>query len=127
MARRISLEPHLTIDELEGGYRSTMDPVERSRWHFLWLLARGLTAKLVASITGYCAYWIGRIVRRYNQQGPDGVKDLRHQTRPSIPLLSASQQDELLAALPAVGAPESDGWSGLTVARWIRQRLVRHV
>jgi hypothetical protein len=55
MARRISLEPHLTIVELEGRYRSTKDPVERSRWHFLWLLARGLTAKLVASITGYSA------------------------------------------------------------------------
>ncbi len=127
MARRISLEPHLTIDELEGRYRSTMDPVERSRWHFLWLLARGLTAKLVASITGYCAYWIGRIVRRYNQQGPDGVKDLRHQTRPSIPLLSASQQDELVAALAAGGAPEGERWSGRTVAAWISQRLGRHV
>jgi hypothetical protein len=53
MARRISLEPHLTIDELEGRYRSTKDPVERSRWHFLWLLARGLTATVVAGITGY--------------------------------------------------------------------------
>jgi transposase len=87
MARRISLEPHVTTDELEGRYRSTKDPVERSRWrsrwHFLWLLARGLTAKLIASITGYSAYWIGRIARRYNQQGLDGVRDLRHQSRPS--------------------------------------------
>ena len=53
MARRISLEPHLTIEELEGHFRSTKDPVERSRWHFLWLLARGLTATVIASITGY--------------------------------------------------------------------------
>jgi hypothetical protein len=45
LERRISLESHLTIDKLEGRYRSTNDPVERSRWHFLWLLARGLTAK----------------------------------------------------------------------------------
>lgn len=80
MARRISLEPHLTIEELEGRYRSTKGSVERSRWHFSWLLARGLTAKLVASITGYSACWIGRIAQRYNQQGPAGVKDLRHQT-----------------------------------------------
>ncbi len=91
MARRIQLAPHLTIEELGGRYRSTKDPVERSRWHFLWLLARGLTAKLVARITGYSAYWIGRIARRYNLHGPAGVKDFRHQTRPSVPLLSASQ------------------------------------
>ena len=60
MARRISLEPHLTIDELEGRYRSTRDPVERSRWHLLWLLARGLTAKEIASIIGYTTPVDGR-------------------------------------------------------------------
>src|SRR5260370_37554004 len=64
MARRIPLEPHLTVEQLGGRYWSTKDPVERSRWHFLWLLARGLTAKVIASITGYSAYWIGRIARR---------------------------------------------------------------
>jgi transposase len=127
MARRISLEPHLTTQELEERYRRTKDPVERSRWHFLWLLARGLTAKVIASITGYSAYWIGRIARRYNQHGPNGVNDLRHQSRPSIPLLSASQQDELVAALAAGGAPEGERWTGRTVAAWISQRLGRHV
>jgi hypothetical protein len=35
MARRISLAPHLTIEELERRYRSTKDPVERSRWAIL--------------------------------------------------------------------------------------------
>src|SRR5258707_4597320 len=99
MARRISLEPHLTGEELQGRYRSTTDPVERSRWHFLWLLARGLTATVIASITGYSAYWICRIARRYNQHGPEGVKDLRHQSRPIIPLLSAAQHDAFVAAL----------------------------
>jgi transposase len=127
MARRISLEPHLTIEELEGRYRSTKDPVERSRWHFLWLLARGLTAKAIAGITGYSAYWIGRIAHRYNERGPDGVKDRRHQSRPSTPLLSASQRDELVAALATGGAPEGDRWSGRTVASWISQRLGRRV
>jgi transposase len=89
MPRRISFAPHLTIEEVEGRYRSTKDPVERSRWLFLWLLARGLTAKVIASITGYSAYWIGRIARRYNEHGPTGVKDLRRQSRPSTPPLSA--------------------------------------
>jgi transposase len=127
MARRISLEPHLTIEELAGRYRSTTDPVERSRWQFLWLLARGLTAKVIASITGYCAYWIGRIARRYNEHGPDGVKDRRHQAPRSTLLLSAAQQGELVAALAAGSAPEGDRWSGRTVAAWMSQRLGRRV
>src|SRR5260370_23646914 len=100
MARRIPLEPHLTVEQLGGRYRSTKDPVERSRCHFLWLLARGLTAKVIASITGYSAYWIGRIARRYNECRPDSAKALRHQSPPIIPLLHASPQDQL-AAPPA--------------------------
>jgi hypothetical protein len=56
MAGRISLAPHLPIEELEGLYWNTKIPEERSRWHFLWLLARGLTAKLVASIARYSAH-----------------------------------------------------------------------
>jgi hypothetical protein len=53
MARHTALEAHLTIEDLEGRHRSTKDPVARSRWHFLWLLARGLTAKVTVAATGY--------------------------------------------------------------------------
>ena len=126
MARSIHLAPHLSADELVGRYRATKDPVERSRWHFLWLLARGLTAKVIAGITGYSAYWIGRIARRYNQQGPDGVKDRRHQTRPGRQLLSPAQQEELLGVL-GEPAPQHDRWNGRTVAEWIAHQLERRV
>src|SRR5258706_3397588 len=126
MARYIHLEPHLSADALAGRYRATKDPVERSRWHFLWLLARGLTATVIAGITGYSAYWIGRIARRYNQHGPDGVKDLRHQARPGRRLLTAAQQDELLVVL-ARPAPQHDRWNGRTVVEWIAHHLERPV
>jgi hypothetical protein len=56
MARYIHLEPHLSADELARRFRGTPDPVERIHWpflwHFLWLLARGFTAKAIASISG---------------------------------------------------------------------------
>jgi hypothetical protein len=61
MPRRIHLEPHLTADELSSRYRRASDPVERSHWHFLWLLAGGMTATAVAAVAGYSAYWIGKI------------------------------------------------------------------
>ncbi|HEX8981750.1 MAG TPA: winged helix-turn-helix domain-containing protein [Ktedonobacterales bacterium] len=85
------------------------------------------TAKLVASITSYSAHWISRIARRYNQHGPEGVKDLRRQSRPNTPLLSASQVDELVAALAAGGAHDCDRWRERTVSAWISQRLGRRV
>lgn len=50
-------------------FQIAKDPVERSRWRFLWFLARGFTAKGIASITEYSAYWIGQITRRYNVRG----------------------------------------------------------
>jgi transposase len=127
MARRIQLAPHLTVEGLGGRYRGAKDPVERSRWHVLWLLGRGLTATVVAGMTGYSAYWIGRIARRYNQRGPEGVKDLRHRTRQGVRLLTAAQQDELVAALASGTAPEGDHWSGRTVAAWISRCLGRQV
>ena len=77
MARHIQIRPHLTIGELEEHFRRTRDPIERSRWQFLWLLGRGFSATTIASVTGYSAYWIGQIARRYNDERPDGIRDRR--------------------------------------------------
>src|SRR5690349_4731578 len=102
MSRRIRLEPYLADDELHDRYRRTSDPVERSRWHFLWLLAGGMTATAVARATGYSAYWIGQIARRYNRDGADGVRDRRHTRSTTLVrhlVLSPSQQAQLQEAL----------------------------
>jgi transposase len=115
MARYIHLEPHFSPVELAARYRGTKDPVERSHWHFLWLLARGFTAKAIASITGYSAYWIGQIARRYNARGPNGVKDQRRLARPHRQLLTAAHYEELRSALSGP-APQHDRWNGRTVA-----------
>ena len=39
MPRRIHLEPHLMVDELERRYRGAQEPHERSWFQVLWLLA----------------------------------------------------------------------------------------
>jgi len=39
MPQRTSLEPNLSEVELGARYRGARDPVERSHWHFLWLLS----------------------------------------------------------------------------------------
>jgi transposase len=126
MARRIHLQPHFTTNELATRYRSVSDPIERSRWQFLWLLSRGFTATTIATMTGYSAYWIGQIARRYNAQGVDGVRDRRHHSRTGSRLLSEERCEELRAAL-LEPAPGGDRWCGRTVAAWISQRLGRRV
>ncbi len=126
MARSIHLEPHLSADELARRYRGTTVPAERSHWHFLWLLARGFTAKAIASLIGYSAYWIGQIARRYNAHGPNGVTDQRRLARPHRQLLSVEHYGELRVALSGL-APQHDHWCGRTVAAWIAQRLGRPI
>lgn len=83
----------------------------------------------VAGSTGYSAYWIGQVARRYNQQGPAGVGDARHQpARPagSGRLLSAEQQAALGRALREP-APDGGEWTGPTVAAWMSRELGRPV
>jgi transposase len=126
MPKRICLHPYLTEHELHERYRSALDPVERSRWQFLLLLARGLTATVIAHVTGYSAYWIGQIARRYNRAGPDGVRDQRRHGRARHPLLTEEQQSALRTAL-AAPHPTGDHWCGRTVATWMSTQLGRRV
>jgi transposase len=126
MARSIHLEPHLSTVELGARYLKAPDPVERTHWHFLWLLARSFTAKAIASLTGYSAYWIGQIARRYNARGPEGVKDQRHLKRPGRQLLTVAHYEELRTALSGPAA-QHDRWCGRTVAAWMAQRLGRPI
>jgi transposase len=126
MPRRIHLTPHLTDDELHKRYRAAANPVERSHWHFLWLLASGMTATAISTVTGYSAYWIGQIARRYNTSGPDGMQDRRHAMCAGRPDLPSSQLAELSAAV-AGPHPEGDRWCGRTVAQWLAERLGRQV
>jgi transposase len=126
MPKRIRLHPYLTEHDLHERYRQTHDPVERSRWQFLWLLARGLTATAIARVTGYSAYWIGQIARRYNKAGPDGVRDQRRHGRARQPLLTEERYTALRAAL-AEPHPSGDHWCGRTVAAWLSMHLGRRV
>ena len=53
MGRRLRLEPHIAVDELERRYRAAKEPHERTWWQILWLVATGHTAADIAEHTGY--------------------------------------------------------------------------
>ena len=52
MAKRITIQPHLSLDELEIRYRGAKDPIERSHYQIIWLLACGRPTEEVADVTG---------------------------------------------------------------------------
>lgn len=127
MARQLHLHPYLSVAELERRYRTAHDPNERSWWQILWLLSQGHTAVAVSAVTGYSAYWIGQIAKRYNRAGPEAMQNRRHTTsyRPP-PVLSPALQEELRQIL-AEAAQRNDQWTGQDVAAWMEERLGRPV
>ena len=127
MPRRIHLRSDISVDELERRYRAAKEPHERSWWQILWLLARGQKARDIAESTGYSAYWIGQIAKRYNAEGADGMRNRQYtHSHRGQPLLSPALLAELAEAVRGP-APEGDEWLGRTVAAWIAEKLGRPV
>lgn len=126
MPKSLTIEPHLSVKELEVRYRQAKEPIERTRYQIVWLLARGFVTQEVAAVTGYRRDTIRKIARRYNQQGLEGIKDRRYQHPGGQPMLSDVEQAQLWQALQS---PPPDGglWNGRKVAEWISDRLERRI
>lgn len=75
MPKSLTLESHLSIEELKQRYRNSCDLVERSHYQIIWLLASGKTVKEVSEITSYSTKWIYHLANRYNQLGEMGCSD----------------------------------------------------
>ena len=79
MAHPLTVVPHLPVVNLERRDRTAGDPVARTHWHVLWLVAQGWYCPAAATVLGYSVEWVRTIVHRYNAGGADAVGDQRHQ------------------------------------------------
>jgi len=118
MPRRIHVEAHLSIADLGQRYRAARDPIERSHLQIVWLAAQGRTRAEIRAVTGYHARWISTLIGRYNQAGPDALRDQRHANPGRQFRLTAEQQQRLATALDGP-APDGGLWTGPKVAQWI--------
>ncbi len=120
MARVIHLVSHLTVDELGQRYKTAQSSAEARRYHVLWLIAQGHTAKAAAELIGLSDKWVRTLVQRYNETGPAGLRDGRADNPGHAPLLSPDQQHALFQVLQA---PPFEGgiWTGRKVAAWIKR------
>ena len=125
MARRMTLVPHLRVAQRHQRYREAEDPVARSQWQMLWLLAGGMATAEVAHVTGYSVSWVQEIARRY-RAGPAAIGDRRHANAGATPLLTREPQEQVRQAL-AGPAAEGGVWSCRGVATWMSQTLGRPV
>ena len=124
MPRRLSIQSHLSLEELERRYKKAVHGIERSHYQVIWLLAQGKQSAEVAEVTGYGVDWVRTLARRYNAEGPAGLGDQR-QHNPGHPrLLRESQETELKQEVEAAyeaGHP----MNGVQVARRMSE-LVGH-
>lgn len=117
----LRVSPRLTKDELVARFLSCHGKHEKLRWQAVMLKAEGRTARDIADICKRKEDWVRRTVRRYNQDGPEGIEDGRR-SNGRAPLLDDEQQSDLWEALQG---NSSDGglWTSAKVARWIEGKV----
>jgi transposase len=126
MAKNLTLVPHLSVEELEKRYRQATDGVERTHLQIIWLLMQGKTTRQAAELTAYSIPWVREIIHRYNQFGPEGLGDTRHENPGAHYMLSAYEQALLLQALQQE-PPDGGKWNSAKVQKWMEDVLDRKV
>ena len=125
MKHALQLADHLSEDELFQRYRSSSDAREKSHWQVIWLKSRGKLTSAICDATGYKEDWVRELIHRYNDEGPEGLRDRRRLHPGSAPMLDEDQQQELAGLLEEGTAPDGGPWNGPKVARWIQEKTGR--
>jgi transposase len=112
------LASHLSSAELEGRYETAADPIAKSHFHAIWLLARGYSIDEVASILSFSVRWVRLLIKRYNEHGPNSLGDRRVSNGTAPTILTPEALGVLKERLKT---PPDDGglWTGPKVARWL--------
>ncbi|WP_245971630.1 winged helix-turn-helix domain-containing protein [Calidithermus terrae] len=122
----MTVADHLTLNELWRRVKKAEDPIERIRFLAVYHAKRGLTAKEIARITLNSSRWVQETVRRYHQEGPEALKDKRHQNPGQQPKLTPEEQGRVLEALQ--GPPPDGGlWTGPKLRDWVERELGKKV
>src|SRR5215212_6879020 len=113
---------HLSVEDLEAGFRSARDPTAVRHFQLIWLLARGHTIADVAAVTSFGRRWIAPLLARYNAKGPDALGDLRRRNG-GVPRVLRPGLLERLRARLTQPPPDGGLWSSRKVAAWMASEL----
>jgi transposase len=122
--KRIPFVAHLTHGEIGRRYRSCGDAAAKTRWQVVWLLSRPADPPApaeVAAVVGLSADWVRKLLKKWNDKGPDALAD-RRAGNGNKPLLSPEQQAEMYAALQGV-PPDGGLWTSTKVQAFAAERF----
>ena len=121
MPRKTKLVNHLTLSELEIKMKRSREPVARHQLQVIYLIKKGKTQKEVAEYTGYSTAWVHTIVRRYNELGPDSLRDHRRDN-PGRPYRLSNEISNEIKELLATPPPNGGVWTGPLLVAWVHER-----
>ena len=106
---------HLSLAELQAGYRTSGDAKLARHYQVIWLLAQGRSCAEVAQLTSLARRWVEQLVARYNQFGPSSLGDRRRGNGAKATILTPKILDMLRERLKT---PPDDGgiWTAKKVA-----------
>jgi hypothetical protein len=64
---------HLSLAELQAGYRTSGEATLARHYQVVWLLAQGRSCAETAALTGFARRWVEQLVAHYNAFGPSSL------------------------------------------------------
>ncbi len=121
--QRLPVLRHRTARQAWAKYRARRHPVEKTRWHLVWLLLRAdepRTPAQAAAVVGVSVITARAVLHRWNADGPGGLADRRASNR-GRPRLTDDQRAALFTALKK-RPPDGGLWTGPKVAAYARDQ-----
>jgi transposase len=142
---------HLSLAELQAGYRASGGATQARHYQVIWLLAQGRSCAETAALTGFARRWVEQLLARYNAFGPSSLGDRRRGNGAPTTVLTREMLDKLrerlktppddggvwtakkvaavmAAELGLAHVAEQRGWEALRAIEWTLQRpRPRHV
>jgi transposase len=113
---------HLSLAELQAGYRTSEDARLARHYQVIWLLAQGRSCAEVAQLTSLARRWVEQLLARYNAFGPSSLGDRRRGNGAKATILTPAVLDMLRERLKT--SPEDGGvWTSRKVAAVIAAEL----
>ena len=113
---------HLSLAELQAGYRDSRAATLARHYQVIWLLAQGRSCAEVAQLTSLARRWVEQLLARYNQFGPSSLGDRRRGNGAKATILTPAVLDVLRERLKS--PPEDGGiWTSKKVAAVIAAEL----
>jgi len=124
--RSIEVKKQHSVKELKSHFRKSTCTVERRKSQVIWWLLEGKSRQEVRALSAYSNVSLVEIIKRYNAQGLEGLKDQRHNNPGAPPLLS---DEELLLLAQTVRKDFDKGivWNGAKVVKWLKDKLNKEV